>query len=174
MRTEAAELWKSMKGSQQTKNFVRCGRPSNSTQTQLVVVVVVAVVIWRRSFGVVPRPNFFCNKLKRLFGFLGEISALKFSKPGFANTNLHELDAVQFSQVRRHADLVFPCAIPGAQSMGCDTRLQAEAFKVKGALLSSVGMIGIIIQSFALSGNRQPTPPNPCPKSEKKKEKLNL
>lgn len=37
------------------------------------------------------------------------------------------------------------------QSMGCDTRINEEAFKVKGALLSSSGMIGIIIQSYALS-----------------------
>ena len=36
--------------------------------------------------------------------------------------------------------------------MGCDTRINPEAFKVKGALLSSSGMIGIIIQSYALSG----------------------
>jgi hypothetical protein len=37
------------------------------------------------------------------------------------------------------------------QGMGCDTRLQEDQFKAKGALLSSSGMIGIIIQSYALS-----------------------
>jgi hypothetical protein len=37
--------------------------------------------------------------------------------------------------------------------MGCDTRIQEEAYKAKGALLSSSGMIGIIIQSFAISGS---------------------
>ena len=37
------------------------------------------------------------------------------------------------------------------QAMGCDTRLQPEAFKGKGALLSSSGMIGIIVQSYAIS-----------------------
>jgi hypothetical protein len=38
------------------------------------------------------------------------------------------------------------------QGMGCDTRLQADQFKVKGALLSSSGMIGVIIQSYSISG----------------------
>lgn len=37
------------------------------------------------------------------------------------------------------------------QEMGCDTRVQPEQFKAKGALLTSSGMIGIIIQSYALS-----------------------
>lgn len=37
------------------------------------------------------------------------------------------------------------------QGMGCDTRLQADQFKVKGALLSSSGMIGVIIQSYSIS-----------------------
>jgi polyhydroxyalkanoate synthesis regulator phasin len=37
------------------------------------------------------------------------------------------------------------------QAMGCDTRLQADQFKVKGALLSSSGMIGVIIQSYSIS-----------------------
>jgi len=37
------------------------------------------------------------------------------------------------------------------QDMGCDTRVQPEQFKAKGALLTSSGMIGIIIQSYALS-----------------------
>jgi len=35
--------------------------------------------------------------------------------------------------------------------MGCDTRLQLEAFKGKGALLSSSGMIGIIVQAYSVS-----------------------
>lgn len=37
------------------------------------------------------------------------------------------------------------------QEMGCDTRLQPELFKAKGALLTSSGMIGIIVQSYTLS-----------------------
>ena len=37
------------------------------------------------------------------------------------------------------------------QAMGCDTRLQLDAFKGKGALLSSSGMIGIIVQAYAVS-----------------------
>eukprot|EP00622_Pseudochattonella_farcimen_P006518 FR742335.1.p1 GENE.FR742335.1~~FR742335.1.p1 ORF type:complete len:196 (+),score=24.27 FR742335.1:68-589(+) len=37
------------------------------------------------------------------------------------------------------------------QGMGCDTRVQHSASKVKGALLTSSGMIGIIIQSYFIS-----------------------
>jgi len=37
------------------------------------------------------------------------------------------------------------------QDMGCDTRLQTDVYKAKGALLSPSGMIGIIIQSYAVS-----------------------
>lgn len=37
------------------------------------------------------------------------------------------------------------------KNMGCDTRVQPDQFKAKGALLTGSGMIGIIIQSYAIS-----------------------
>ena len=92
--------------------------------------------------------------MKRLnaFDLINQCGGMALNRMLLAQSERHAVKMRQFTsslpplEVLRGIDQAL-------QSMGCDTRLQEDQFKAKGALLTKSGMIGIIIQSYAISDN---------------------
>jgi len=106
------------------------------------------------SSGSTPRGlgNSSAPGLKRLnaFDLINQCGGIALNRMLLTSTEKQVVKVRQFTSSLPPLDVL--AGIDKAlQAIGCDTRLQAEVYKAKGALLSSSGMIGIIIQSYAIS-----------------------
>ena len=99
-----------------------------------------------------PRGNLALPGFKRLnaFDLINQCGGIALNRMLLSQSERQVVKVRQFTSSMPPLDVLR--GIDAAlQQMGCDTRLQTDQFKGKGALLSSSGMIGIIVQSYAVS-----------------------